>query len=89
MIDVYEKAQGLWTHIGMSKKDFKSVQLINLQIKKMKTFEELGYTIPLKSRFELRAAMRKGYVTIPVIYGVPKNEVYDMNSRFVCSLIEK
>lgn len=89
MVDVPEQLKVLLFHMGLSKQEFSNIALVNLKITKMNTFEELGYIVPGRSRFELRAAMKRGYVTIPVSYGQAKNEVYDCNSNFVCELIEK
>lgn len=67
---------------------FSNIQLVNLKVKREETLKELGYCVPMISKPAFNAAVSKGYVTLPVVFGVAKNEIYDIDGNYVCYLVE-
>lgn len=65
---------------------FSRTKLVNLRIISESTLWDLDFSVPKKSRLEFNAALRKGHLTLPVIYGRVLNEVYDSTGNFVCCL---
>lgn len=86
--DIPENLKKLLSFYNMNSDFFSNIKMVNLNIKKESTLNELGYCVPDISKSDFSAALKKGNVTLPVSYGSVKNEIYDLEGNFVCCLDE-
>lgn len=88
MRGIPDSLKSLLSYDGSNSDFFSNIQLVNLKVKEEAALKELGYVVPMISKPAFSAAVSKGYVTLPVIYGTAKNEIYDIDGNYVCYLVE-
>lgn len=86
MSGIPDSLRALLSFDNLNSDFFSNIQLVNLKIKKEATLKELGYVLPAVARPAFNAAIEKGHVTLPVVYGEAKNEIYDIEGNYVCYL---
>lgn len=88
MSGIPDNLKELLSFEGFQSNFFENIKLVNLNIKDENTLKQLGFYVPAIGRPDFNAALKKGHVTLPVMYGTSRNEIYDVDGNYVCYLLE-